>query len=84
MKTNAKRTRITHKYGIEVPTSLDHAKRIDERNKNTLWSDAIQKEMDSIAVAFEILEPDDPTPVGGPVAILYSKSRWIVPGKRDG
>ena len=39
MKTNPKRT--THKYGIEVPTSLDHAKRIDERNKITLWSDVM-------------------------------------------
>ena len=86
MKTNAKRSRITHKYGIEVPTSLDHAKRIDERNKNTLWSDAIQKEMDNIAVAFDILEPDDPTLVGwtSPVVILYSTSRWILPGRRDG
>ena len=62
MKTDAKKT--THKCGIEVPTSLDHAKRIDERNKNTVWSDTIQKEMANVAVVFEILEPDDPTPVG--------------------
>jgi len=53
MKTNVKK--ITHKYGIEIPTSLAHAKRIDERNKNTLWSDAINKEMANVTVAFQVL-----------------------------
>ena len=31
----------SHKYGIEISTSIDHAKEIDGRNKNTLWQDAL-------------------------------------------
>ena len=27
----------THKYGIEIPRSIKDAKRLDEKNGNTLW-----------------------------------------------
>lgn len=33
--------KTTHKYGIEIPTSIEHAYKIDERNQNTFWRDAI-------------------------------------------
>ena len=33
--------RSSHKYEIETPTLVDHAKEIDGRNKNTLWQDAL-------------------------------------------
>jgi hypothetical protein len=33
------------KFGIEVPTSVDHALKFNKRNGNTLWTDAIAKEM---------------------------------------
>ena len=48
--------KTTHKYGIEVPTSVEHAYEIDKRNGNTLWRDALKKEMYNVGVAFEILE----------------------------
>ena len=56
--------KTSHKYGIEVPTSLKHAAEIDSRNKNTFWRDAIAMEMSSIGVAFDILENGQVAPVG--------------------
>ena len=52
----------THKYGIEIPTSVEHARVLDRKNGNTLWMDALAKEMYNVSVAFEILEDDDPLP----------------------
>jgi hypothetical protein len=31
------------KFGIKVPTSVDHALEINKQNGNTLWADAIGK-----------------------------------------
>ena len=46
----------THKYGVEVPHSVQHAYDIDNRNGNTYWRQAIQKEMKNVMVAFDILD----------------------------
>jgi len=43
----------THKYGIEIPKSAAQAKKLDEMNGNTLWWDAIMKEMKNVRPAFE-------------------------------
>jgi hypothetical protein len=48
--------KVTHKYGIEVPTSIAHARELDAANGNTLWMDALKKEMYNVGIAFEILE----------------------------
>ena len=61
---NARVHHTTHKYGIEVPTSMDHAKRIDAYNGNRFCHDAIDKETTNAAVAFEIVDEGKPTPVG--------------------
>ena len=34
---NSRVRRSTHKYGIEIPASINHAEEIDHRNKNTFW-----------------------------------------------
>jgi len=47
--------KIRHKYGIELPTSVKHAIEIDCKNGNTLWQDALSKEMGNVCIAFEIL-----------------------------
>jgi hypothetical protein len=46
----------THKYGIKIPKSVAEAKRLDEENGNTLWWDAICKEMKNVRIAFEEFE----------------------------
>ena len=37
---NARLRKKTHKYGIEVPRSVEHAYQLDENNRNTLWRNA--------------------------------------------
>ena len=80
------------KYGIAVPRTLDEAKRMDRDNGNTLWADAINKEMANVRVAFEILEESQPIPVGWTRSsghLIYDvkmdftrKARWVKDGHR--
>ena len=56
--------RKSHKFGIEVPTSVEHALRLDAQNGNTHWADAIAAEMKEVRVAVRILPDDEPNPVG--------------------
>ena len=56
--------RITHKFGIELPKSVAHAYEIDARNGNTLWRDAIEKEMKNVRIAFKIIPEDGEVPPG--------------------
>ena len=89
---NSRVKKTSHKYGIEVPTSVQHAKEIDECNGNTYWADAIAKEMANVAVAFEILEPGDPIPVGWTKSSGHMvfdvkmdftrKARWVKDGHK--
>ena len=53
----------THKFGVEVPRSVEHAYSLDERNNNTYWRDAIKKEMTNVSVAFDFLDDDEKLPV---------------------
>ena len=46
----------THKFGIRVPKSVEEAKRLDDQNGDTLWWDAICKEMKNVRIAFELFE----------------------------
>ena len=61
---NKRISRTTHKHGVELPTSVAHAKKLDEKNGNTLWMDAINREMENLRVAFDILEDGAKIPVG--------------------
>ena len=49
-------TKKTHKYGIKIPTSVDHAYKIDKKNKDKFWRYAISKEMHRIVIDFKILD----------------------------
>ena len=40
------------KYGMRIPTSITEAYEIDKENGNTLWRDAIKREMENVSVAF--------------------------------
>ena len=63
----AERNRIrkmTHKHGIKIPRDVEHAHEIDLRNGNTLWRDALRKEMYNVGVAFEILDEGAHVPHG--------------------
>lgn len=59
-----RKKRKTHKYGIPIPLTVKQAYEFDKTNGNNLWHQATVKEMGDNAVAFEILEDDEPLPVG--------------------
>jgi hypothetical protein len=46
----------THKFGVKIPKSVEEAKRFDEDNGDTLWWDAICKEMKNVRPVFEVWE----------------------------
>jgi hypothetical protein len=53
-KVKSKYWRTTHMFGIRVPKNVDEALLLDEANKNTLWYDSIQKEMENVRIAFQV------------------------------
>ena len=55
-KVKAKYWRTTHKFGIEVPKSAAEAYMIDQKTGTRFWTEAIDKEMKNVRVAFEKLE----------------------------
>ncbi len=54
----------THKFGIEVPKTVKEALALDHKNGNTLWVDAIAKEMKKVCIAFNILPDRHLAPIG--------------------
>ena len=52
----------THKFGIEIPKTFDDCVRIDNENGNTLWQDAIRKEMTKVRIAFQALNDGEQLP----------------------
>ena len=65
---NTRVRRKGRKFGIKIPTSVKEARDFDEENGNSLWMDALNKEMFEVGVAFKILDDEEHIPVG------YSKS----------
>ena len=53
-----------HKFGIELPKSVHQAVLLDKKNGDTLWMDALKKEIGDIRVAIEVLWDEDNIPVG--------------------
>eukprot|EP00804_Cyclotella_cryptica_P020242 CCRYP_010924-RA/>CCRYP_010924-RA protein AED:0.27 eAED:0.27 QI:0/0/0/1/1/1/2/0/495 len=54
-RRSARYHKRTHKYGIEIPKSVEEAYTIDKATGTTFWSNAIKKEMTNVRVAFDIL-----------------------------
>jgi len=55
--------RKTHKSGLEVPTSVGHAKRIDKKDGNDLWMKALTEGVRTVEPAFKTLDEDATNPV---------------------
>jgi len=54
----------THKFGVEVPKTVEGAAELDTRNGDTKWTDAILKEMTNVRVALDILKDGDCAHIG--------------------
>ena len=61
-KTRKRKNKM--KCGIEVPATVEEARMFDAENGETLWQDAIDKEMANSRIAFEVLEEGESAPVG--------------------
>ncbi len=49
----------THKFGIKIPKIVAEARAIDAENGNTIWWDAILKEMKNVRPAFKVWEKSE-------------------------
>jgi len=56
--------KMTHKFGIQLPKTIDEALQLDKENGNDIWEQAIKKEMKNIQKAFQHIEDDEAVPVG--------------------
>ena len=56
--------RMSHKYGVEIPTSVEYSYKIDTDNGNHLWRTAINRKMENLRVAFNILHKGQIPPQG--------------------
>jgi hypothetical protein len=62
-KVNTLFRKKTHKFGIEVPSSVQEALNIDKRTGTDMWRKAIEKEMRDVMVAFDVRD-DGKVPIG--------------------
>ena len=69
----------THKYGIELPKTVEEAYAIDKATGTTFWRDAIELEMKNVRVAFDVL-PDGVAP---PSDHQYMKCHMIFDVKME-
>eukprot|EP00804_Cyclotella_cryptica_P020326 CCRYP_014066-RA/>CCRYP_014066-RA protein AED:0.16 eAED:0.16 QI:0/0/0/1/1/1/3/0/747 len=53
-RRSARYHKRTHKYGIELPKTVEEAYAIDRATGTTFWHDAIEKEMKNVRVAFGV------------------------------
>ena len=52
-KVKSKYWRTTHKFGIEIPKSVEEAYEIDQMTGTNHWSRVIEKEMKNVRIAFD-------------------------------
>ena len=94
LKAMKKRYFRTHqKFGIELPKTVERALEIDKETGTTFWRDAIEKEMKTVMVAFDILPEGAARPVGRDFikchlvfdvkqGSLQRKARFVADGSR--
>jgi hypothetical protein len=54
----------THKFGIELPKTINKALELNKKNGYTFLADAIAKEMKDVCIAFKILLDGQSAPIG--------------------
>ena len=52
-KTKSRYWTRTHKFGVRIPHSVNEALELDRKNGDTLWRDAISKEMKTVRIAYK-------------------------------
>ena len=83
---------VTHKYGVELSCTVQEAHALDEENGNTFWRDALNREMENLKVAFDIIPEGKSPPPGyfrssGHIIFdvrmsIERKARWLKDGHK--
>ena len=81
-----------HKYRIEIPTSVEHVKELNQKEGNDFWMKALAKEMFNVGVTFEILKQGRKAPHGWHLVTGHlvwdvkmdftRKARWVLDGHK--
>lgn len=80
--------KTTHKYGVEMPTNIENAKKLDSNNGNDFWVQAIKKGMHDAWISFEIIDDGISMHIGHKKVTCYlvfdvkmeftRKARWAL------
>jgi hypothetical protein len=91
-KIKARVMKTNRKFGIEIPTDVEHAMRLDTKNGNTFWRNALAKEMNNVGIAFEVLPEGKTAPPGWRKVsghLIWDlkmdftrKARWVLDGHK--
>ena len=60
----SKQSKHRIRFGIEVPNTIEEALDLDKANGNDFWRNAIDKELNKVRVAFQLLDDNEEVPVG--------------------
>ena len=61
--TSIRKWQTSHMFGIELPKTVKEALAFDAKNGNTLWANAISKEMKNVRVALKVLSYGKSVPI---------------------
>ena len=85
--------KLNRKFGIEVPSTVEEAFELDRKRGNTMWRDALNKEMTNIGIGFEVLPEGQSAPPGWrktsghlvwDVKMDFTrKARWVLDGYKS-
>ncbi len=59
-KHSVKYIKGTHEFGVKCPKTVEDVLELKKQNGNTMWADAITKEMKNVHVTFNHLETQPP------------------------
>lgn len=63
--------KVTHKFCIELPISVEHAYKLDGKNGNDNWHKVIDLEMSKVKVTFKTLDDGEEPPPGYQFMSIY-------------
>jgi hypothetical protein len=77
-------TSPTYKYGYEIPRTYEQAKRLDQKNGNTLWGDATALELGQINEYVTLINKSHHTKVIPPNGFKKIRVHLVFDVKHDG
>jgi hypothetical protein len=73
-----------YKYGYEIPRTYEQAKRLDQKNGNTLWGDATDLELAQIDEYITFIDKGHHAKASPPNGIKKNRAHLLFDVKHDG